>query len=148
MLAATAQPTTTAYAGEITPTECYSRLCAEEKSWLVDVRTLPEWQFVGVPDLADAKGKLACIAWKTYPNFSLNPHFAAQLAEAGISKNDPIFFLCRSGGRSLDAAIAMTAQGYTQCYNVTDGFEGEPDAKRHRAQTAGWQAAGLPWCQQ
>ena len=32
------------------------------------------------------------------------------------------------GGRSTDAAIAMTALGYKNCYNVEGGFEGEPDA--------------------
>jgi rhodanese-related sulfurtransferase len=58
-----------------------------------------------------------------------------------------VLFLCRSGARSHDAAIAATAAGYTQCYNVLEGFEGDRDAHGHRGALNGWQAAGLPWQQ-
>jgi hypothetical protein len=30
---------------------------------------------------------------------------------------------------------------------VAEGFEGPPDANRHRGKVAGWKAAGLPWVQ-
>ena len=42
---------------------------------------------------------------------------------------------------------AMTAAGYRRCYNVAEGFEGNPDTERHRGKTGGWKAAGLPWVQ-
>jgi hypothetical protein len=41
----------------------------------------------------------------------------------------------------------MTQAGYSYCFNVTDGFEGEPDASRHRGTAAGWKASNLPWMQ-
>jgi rhodanese-related sulfurtransferase len=59
----------------------------------------------------------------------------------------PILFICRSGGRSRAAAAALTAAGYRRCYNVAEGFEGNPDPERHRGKTGGWKAAGLPWVQ-
>jgi rhodanese-related sulfurtransferase len=58
-----------------------------------------------------------------------------------------MLFLCRSGARSRAAAMALTAAGYTSCYNIAEGFEGNPDAERHRGTTGGWKAAGLPWAQ-
>ena len=75
-----------------------------------------------------------------------NPDFLAQL-QARAPADAPVLFLCRSGARSHDAAIAATAAGYTQCYNVLEGFEGDRDAHGHRGALNGWQAAGLPWQQ-
>ena len=136
-----------AYGGEVAPEEAYAFLQAEG-GILVDVRTVPEWQFVGVADLGATKGRMATICWKLYPDFSTNGRFAEQLAATpGVTKETPIFFLCRSGGRSLDAAAAMSAQGYTHCFNVSDGFEGEPDMSGHRGTGGGWKAKGLPWKQ-
>jgi hypothetical protein len=37
--------------------------------------------------------------------------------------------------------------GYTSCYNILEGFEGEKDASGHRGTKGGWKAAGLPWIQ-
>lgn len=136
-----------AYAGEVTPTEVY-RYIQAEPALVVDVRTLPEWQFTGLPALEGTKGQLATISWKLYPDFTTNPRFAEQLSQScGGAREVPIFFLCRSGGRSLDAAVAMSAQGYNYCFNVTGGFEGDPDATGHRGTKNGWKAEHLPWKQ-
>jgi len=76
----------------------------------------------------------------------VNSEFAPQVEKLeGIAKDTPLFFLCRSGGRSHDAAVEMAKHGYTQCYNIIDGFEGEPDATGHRGMTNGWKQANLPW---
>ncbi len=138
------------YAGEVTPEAAYAFLASSSSSSssvLVDVRTLPEWQFTGMPDLRAAGKDVLAISWKTYPQFQLNPNFQSDLIARVPSFNTPIFFLCRSGGRSLDAALAMTAAGYKYCFNVSGGFEGEPDASGHRCRTTGWKAANLPWSQ-
>jgi len=58
-----------------------------------------------------------------------------------------VLFLCRSGGRSHDAAVAATAAGFGACYNVLQGFEGDRDPDAHRNTVGGWRAAGLPWSQ-
>ena len=136
-----------AYAGDIAPEEAFAFIKAHS-AVVVDVRTLPEWQFTGVPDLASTQGVLATICWKNYPDFSANPKFSEQLASiSGVDKNTPLLFLCRSGGRSLDAAVAMTAAGYKYCFNISGGFEGDPDAQGHRGTAQGWKAKKLPWKQ-
>lgn len=141
-----AQPSL-AYSGEVMPEQAWNYILHHDDGVLVDVRTQPEWQFTGEPDLSRAAGKLAKISWKHYPAFTLNPDFMAMLKEQAPAVDAPLFFLCRSGGRSLDAAMEASAQGYRYCFNVTNGFEGDPDAYGHRGKTAGWKAAGLPWKQ-
>lgn len=135
------------YAGEVSPAEAWGYLRDHEDAVLIDVRTLPEWQFVGAPDLSGAKASMIKLSWKLYPTFETNANFAAQLAEAKIPANVPLFFICRSGGRSLDAAVAMTAEGMRYCFNVSEGFEGEANASGHRGVSGGWKAAQLPWVQ-
>lgn len=135
------------YAGDVSPSQAYNYLLKQNGA-LVDVRTTPEWQFVGTPDLMEACGKFIALSWKLYPAFSINSDFASSLAkESGIAKDTPLFFMCRSGGRSLDAAQAMTAEGYRYCFNIAGGFEGDPDADGHRGANEGWKAAKLPWRQ-
>lgn len=135
------------YAGDITPEEAYSYL-KHADALLLDVRTPPEWQFTGMPDLSGSKGIFAAISWKTYPTFATNPQFIETLASVkDISKDTPILCICRSGGRSLDAAVAASDTGYRYCFNIIGGFEGEPDKEGHRGTQQGWKAAGLPWRQ-
>lgn len=135
------------YGGDISPVEAFSYI-RNNKSFLIDVRTIPEWQFVGVPNLDGAVGQLLTLSWKHYPSFSLNAQFVDNLAANGsIHKDTPLFFLCRSGGRSLDAAVAMTEAGYNYCFNIEGGFEGEADTNGHRGTESGWKAANLPWVQ-
>lgn len=115
---------------------------------LVDVRTLPEWTFVGVPDLAELKKKPIFAAWQIYPAMQQNPAFAEQVRAGGADEKTPLLFICRSGNRSKAAAIAMTQEGYDKCYNVADGFEGPAGDDNHRGTKAGWKAAKLPWIQE
>ena len=77
----------------------------------------------------------------------VNPDFVGALSEALADKAVPLLFLCRSGVRSVAAAKAMAAAGYSTSLNVTDGFEGPLDAQGKRGATRGWKAAGLPWRQ-
>ena len=83
------------YAGDILPVEAYDYL-AREGGMLVDVRTVPEWQFVGVPSLEGCCGTLAMICWKNYPDMAENPNFVQGLAETGAAKDTPLFFMCRA----------------------------------------------------
>ena len=77
----------------------------------------------------------------------LRTDFEKALTARGVQKDDEIFFICRSGGRSRMAAEAMAAAGYRHCLNVAEGFEGPMDADRHRGQIAGWKFEGLDWVQ-
>ena len=46
-----------------------------------------------------------------------------------------------------DAGMALEKAGFTQVFNVLDGFEGEPDDNGHRSTECGWRYEGLPWTQ-
>jgi rhodanese-related sulfurtransferase len=139
------------YAGDIDAAEAWDMLNSDPKVQLVDVRTIAEWNFVGLPDLAGLGRKVHCIEWQQFPSTALNPDFVAQtsgaLAAVGMGQETPVLFLCRSGGRSRAAAIAMTQAGFQKSYNVAGGFEGDLDAERHRGINNGWKASGLPWKQ-
>ena len=140
-------PQVVGYTGDVQPKDAYQYLSHYRDAAMVDVRTPEEWQSVGVPDLADTGHTLHCISWKTYPNMKKNPDFIVHLTNAVPDKKTPIFFICRSGGRSMDAAIAASSEGWRCCFNVMGGFEGEPDPGSQRRETQGWKALKLPWCQ-
>lgn len=128
------------YAGALLPEEAHELLLAKPTSKLVDVRTRAECDWVGrVPNAVE-------IEWQSYPNMQRNERFLVQL-EQSISKQVPVFFICRSGGRSGAAAAAATQAGFTDCYNVLEGFEGDKDEAGHRGLKNGWQAKKLPWSQ-
>lgn len=143
-------PNGAGYAGDIDPKEVWDTISRDPGAQLIDVRTEAEWNFVGVPDLASQSRQAILCEWQRYPP-GPNPQFVQQveaaLKDAGYRKGAPLYFLCRSGGRSRAAAIAMTAAGFGPCFNIADGFEGGLDAERHRGCAGGWKAEGLPWVQ-
>jgi rhodanese-related sulfurtransferase len=77
----------------------------------------------------------------------VNSEFVKQVQAAGAKPDAPVLFLCRSGARSKAAAIALTQAGYGRAYNISGGFEGPHDAKKHRGAKEGWKASDLPWIQ-
>lgn len=126
------------YAGDMSPATAWAWVQAGRAA-LVDVRTDAEREWVGfVP------GALA-VAWKQWPGMALNPDFDAQMRAAGQGGR-PLLLICRSGVRSIAAARRATELGLT-AYNVTEGFEGDPDQHAQRGHLGGWRHAGLPWRQ-
>ena len=139
------------YAGDVSVEETWDGLGSDPNAVLVDVRTQAEWTYVGIPAL-DTLGKSpVLIEWQTFPNGALAPGFVErltqELSELGVSRDAPLYFICRSGSRSRSAAIAMTAAGFGRCFNVGPGFEGPMDEGGHRSSISGWKLAGLPWKQ-
>jgi rhodanese-related sulfurtransferase len=138
------------YAGDVEPKESWERLSQDQGAQLIDVRTMAEWNFVGIPDLAGLKRQALLCQWQLFPS-APNPDFVEQakaaLGSTGYRPQAALFFLCRSGARSRAAAIAMTAAGFGPCFNIADGFEGNLDGSRHRGTAGGWKASGLPWIQ-
>ena len=126
------------YAGALLPQEAHILMGAGAR--LVDVRTKAELEWVGrVP------GSLA-VEWNSWPGGKPNPDFVPQI-EGAVAKDTPVMFLCRSGGRSHNAAAAAAKAGYAEAYNVLEGFEGDKDLEGHRNTSGGWRIAGLPWVQ-
>lgn len=134
------------YTADLTPSQAWELLQENPHAVLVDVRTQAEWSFVGVPDTSGIGRTTVFAEWNTFPEGTRNPKFLDQLAEAGITGEEPVLFLCRSGARSIAAAEAATAAGLGPAYNVLDGFEGATNTDGHRGDT-GWRAEGLPWKQ-
>jgi rhodanese-related sulfurtransferase len=136
------------YAGDLSVEETWALLEKDPKSQLIDVRTVAEWNFVGLPDLSALGKPVHRIEWQSFPSMQPNPNFLADTAQAlGEDKSAPVVFLCRSGARSRAAAMALTRAGFTQAFNIANGFEGAVDAEGHRGAIDGWKAAGLPWRQ-
>lgn len=133
--------------GEVSPQEAWDAISQNAKSQLVDVRTHAEWIFSGLPDLSSLQKQPITISWKLYPNFELNQQFLDQLAHAVPDRATPLYFICKTGGRSFDAAAAAHAAGYQHCTNIQHGFEGDSNAANQRGKLSGWKAANLPWNQ-
>ncbi len=135
------------YAGDINPSEAWRMLSEDPQAVLIDVRTEAEWRYVGMPDLSGLDKKTHCVSWQLFPVNRTNENFAEEVRAIGVTPDQPLLMICRSGVRSRSAAIAMAKLGFTRSYNVADGFEGPPDDDRHRGQQAGWKVSGLPWAQ-
>ena len=138
---------------DVNPTDTWTGLAEKPDSILVDVRTNAEWSFVGIPDLSSVNKQAILIEWSQFPTMTKNKDFASNLMDKlnGSAPSD-VYFLCRSGVRSLAAANLMietfAAQGWSvNCINVTEGFEGDLDADGHRGNLNGWRARGLAWRQ-
>ena len=139
--------------GEVDPSAAWQYLEEGSNARLIDVRTRAEWAFVGVPDLGRLNSQPLFVEWAVYPDMSVNPRFAATVEEAlGGTPEGALLFICRSGQRSLRAAMAVqdhfAAKGQEiTCINVAEGFEGDLDAAGHRGDQNGWKARGLAWRQ-
>jgi rhodanese-related sulfurtransferase len=128
------------YAGDLTPQEAWDKL--EQGAILVDVRTEGEWAHIGIPDTKATENDPLFIQW-TFPGGIPNPDFINDLnQQAPEDRSTELVFLCRSGQRSIAAAIAATQAGFTS-YNVLEGFEGDPDRFGERT-VNGWKNRGLP----
>lgn len=128
------------YAGALTPQEAFDLLRLAPGAKLVDVRTRAEWDWVGrVPGAVE-------IEWNQYPGGVRNPNFLAEFKRQ-VDPEAMVMFLCRSGVRSDGAARLATEAGYSACFNILEGFEGDKDADSHRSTVGGWRKAGLPWIQ-
>jgi len=126
------------YAGALMPYEVYDVMQKTQHAVLVDVRSKAELDLVGqVPGAVH-------VEWAYYPGMAANPDFPAQL-EMQVDKEALVIFMCRTGGRSHQAAALAASLGFTEAYNMLEGFEGEANAEKQRTLINGWRHAGLPW---
>jgi len=127
------------YAGSVPPQEAWA-LVQAGAALLVDVRSGEERHFVGqVPGSVH-------VAWATGTALTRNPRFVREL-ESKAGKERPLLLLCRSGKRSALAAEAAHKAGFSQVFNVQEGFEGDLDPSGQRGHFNGWRFHGLPWQQ-
>ena len=101
---------------------------APDKVKVIDVRTPEEYAFVGHPEMA-WNIPLAFVTYqrkdgKTEYQVRWNQDFVTEVKSiAGPA--DILLVTCRSGDRSARAVDKLAAAGFTNAYNIVDGFEGD-----------------------
>ncbi|MDX1696944.1 MAG: rhodanese-like domain-containing protein [Thiohalobacterales bacterium] len=131
----------------LTPTEAWDMLERDQRVVMIDVRSSMEFLFVG-----HAMGSVH-VPWIDAPSWTVNPDFVTEvrkvmLGGVGVGEHGsdaPVLLICRSGKRSLEAGKLLIDSGFTEVYNVEEGFEGELDEQHHRSTVGGWRFHGLPW---
>ncbi|MEQ8288464.1 MAG: rhodanese-like domain-containing protein [Gammaproteobacteria bacterium] len=132
---------------EVNPPEAYALLQQNDQAVLVDVRSTMEFEYVGHPPEA------LHVAIKEPPGWETRDEFVNELKSAlqerfktdvGLEQR-PLLMMCRSGKRSELAANMAAEAGFTDVYNIMEGFEGDKDANGHRNTINGWRFHQLPW---
>lgn len=139
---------------QISPVEAFDLLKNDSKSVLVDVRTFEEFNFVGTANPAEFANRMILLPWQLMPTMEVNEDFEdkfnAEMTKlfGAEDKDVKIIFMCRTGARSYQAANhALMNCGYTNCYNLSNGFEGDFNDLSQRGKVNGWKAQSLPWRQ-
>ena len=137
----------------LSPADASAALEANAGILFLDVRDPIEVNFVGHPEPIDAIVPLKLIklefdakkgSYKGVPNADFVKNVDRLLARLGLGKSHPVFVICRSGARSAEATNKLARAGYTNVWNVVEGFEGDKDKAGVRT-VNGWRNAGLPW---
>lgn len=138
----------------LTPADAHAALQENPGILLIDVRDPVEVSFVGHADGMDANIPLAFASgafnpesgsYKMVRNGEFVSGVDAALDRLKLDKSAPVFVICRSGSRSAAAARLLHAAGYTQVWNLVEGFEGSIDPQTGGRNKDGWRNAGLPW---
>ena len=104
--------------------DAFDFLSKKVDSHLIDTRSDIEWKTTGIPDLSSINKEANLINWgpvldqtffEQYKKFLLN----------SFNQKDSLFFICRSGSRSLMAAKFAIEFGFEHCFNIYDGFEND-----------------------
>ncbi len=120
----------------ISSLDAYYELDRLENRILIDVRSSSEWIEAGIPKLE--RSKLLLLSIYLSPNMLPNQEFINQCLTQIRNYSFELFFLCRSGRRSLEAANLLVNYVNNDCYNIVDGFSGNGSA-------LGWKNNNLPW---
>ena len=120
---------------------------------IIDVRTPEEYIFVGHAPMA-RNIPLGFIEYQwnaeeNEPLFKLNPDFAPAVM-GKFALTNTLLVTCRSGGRSALAVNGLAKAGFTNAYNIIDGFEGDKVGEEGsvylgKRMKNGWKNSGAPW---
>jgi len=138
----------------LTPADAYAALVDDPGIVFLDVRDPTEVSFVGHAEGIDAIVPLKTSTLKFDAErgayvMQANPDFVTQadaiMVREGKSRSDPVFVICRSGGRSAASARMLIEAGYTNVWSLVEGFEGDMNRETGQRDRNGWRNAGLPW---
>lgn len=122
---------------DVTPEQAKALLDGGAGHVYVDVRSIPEFQN-GHPAGAANVPVMHREAFGMVPNQDF-----LTVMEAHFGRQTPLLVGCQSGVRSIRAAEALIAAGFTDVANVTGGFGGVRDGMG-RVVHKGWFELGLP----
>ncbi|MFC1866966.1 rhodanese-like domain-containing protein [Thermodesulfobacteriota bacterium] len=159
-------------AKEILSIEAYDMLNTVPDTYLIDVRTRAEYQYVGHPYKAYLfpymffTNKFAKVDEEHgYQLSQKNKDFVEEISKA-FKKTDNLLIIDCDGTRSALAAKDLLSAGFKKIFDIVDGFEGPEfptfeDKNRHKyyrqlgkrnkifgfkhRRHYGWQWWGLPW---
>ena len=123
-----------------------------ERVKILDVRMVEEYVFVGHAAMAHnipvAFPKYEWHGDKRKYGFEMNPDFIDHVKEL-FKPDDTIAVMCRSGGRSAFSINMLAKAGFSNVYNIIDGFEGDtvsdPESVYHsKRMKNGWKNSA-PW---
>ncbi len=104
--------------------DAFDILSKKLDSHLIDTRSDKEWKNTGIPDLSSINKETNLVNWgpildqtffEQYEKFLLN----------SFKKEDSLFFICRSGSRSLMATQLAIELGFNNSFNIYEGFDNE-----------------------
>jgi len=152
--------------------EAYDMQNTVPDTYLVDIRTRAEYQFVGhpigaylFPYMFMTKELIGIDEGYEYRFNVKNKDFVQEISKV-FKKTDNLLIICRDGKRSAFASKDLMDAGFKNILNVEDGFEGAQfpsfkDSNRHKfyrqlakrnkiyffnhRRRYGWQWWGLPW---
>ena len=106
--------------------DAFNFLSKNLNSHLIDTRSDLEWKITGIPDLSSINKETNLINWgpvldknffENYQKFLLN----------SFNQEDSLFFICRSGSRSLMATQLAIELGFNNSFNIYAGFDNKSD---------------------
>lgn len=138
----------------VTALEAYEMWKANpEKVTILDCRSVEEYAYVGhAPMAVNIPSKLNTLKFnaetKAYDMMD-NPDFEVQIQKR-FKPEDTIAIMCRSGHRSAASVERLAKIGFTNIYNISDGFEGDvlKDSESYyqgKRVLNGWKNSGAPW---
>ena len=137
---------------EITPVDAYEMATTDANTFILDVRTIAEWKWVGHPgenklgEGAALQGKVINISSRIEKKGQMvvNKSFLKDVDDVFYDNPDvTLITMCRSGGRGAAAAQILEDNGYN-VFNMVEAFQGSSDARGYRT-VNGWVVSGLPY---
>ena len=129
-----------------------------DRTLFIDIRTPSELNYLGAATVMDVHVPIAFMdstGWNDKKHRYLraeNKNFVAdieaRLKQKGLTKDDTVILMCRSGKRSAKGVDMLAAAGFTRAYSVVDSYEGDKvkEGKNNGQRTVnGWKNSGLPW---
>jgi len=138
----------------VTAQEAYQKWLADPNNVkILDCRTPEEYIYVGHAPMAhNIPFQFTTYKFdpvKKAPVMKENQNFVPAV-KARFKSTDMILTMCRSGHRSANSANKLAENGFTNVYNILDGFEGDmvkDPSSYYNGQRMhnGWKNSGAPW---